>query len=136
MEHLTPNVQRLTPNGGKPRTIVLMCQARFRAAILDGSKPHSIRGRRGVRVGDLISLREWTGKPYRSKQRILREETCLSVLPICVGGDGILLGRGRLITLPHRLAKADGFADWPEMRAWFSQTHGLPFYGNLIRWLP
>jgi hypothetical protein len=34
-----------------------------------------------------------------------------------------------------RFAQDDGFADWQEMREWFTDTHGLPFQGVLIRWL-
>jgi hypothetical protein len=32
------------------------------------------------------------------------------------------------------VAKADGFASWADMRAWFSDVHGLPFHGQLIGW--
>lgn len=31
-------------------------------------------------------------------------------------------------------ARLDGFADWHEMRDWFSKTHGLPFNGVMIEW--
>ena len=33
-----------------------------------------------------------------------------------------------------RFAQLDGFANWGEMRDWFSETHGLPFNGLLTEW--
>jgi hypothetical protein len=34
----------------------------------------------------------------------------------------------------ERIALADGFSSFKEMLAWFKKTHGLPFYGQLIKW--
>ena len=34
----------------------------------------------------------------------------------------------------NRFARMDGFSDWADMRAWFDETHGLPFRGQLITW--
>jgi len=41
----------------------------FREKILNGKKIHTIRASAGNRkTGDTVSLREWTGRPYASKQ--------------------------------------------------------------------
>ena len=54
----------------RPRTVVLMCQAQFAPMVESGDKRRTIRPRRKrpVKMGDHVSLRQWTGKPYRSKQ--------------------------------------------------------------------
>lgn len=59
------------PRAGEP--------TRFRESILNGTKIHTIRGSAGNRkTGDIVSLREWTGRPYASKQ----EEFCQSRIMI------------------------------------------------------
>jgi hypothetical protein len=41
----------------------------FRESILSGEKQHTIRAKAGNRFdGDTISLRQWSGRPYASKQ--------------------------------------------------------------------
>ena len=79
-----------------------------------------------------MSLRRWTGKPYRSKQEILRTETCLSVDPVRVSNEGVSVG-GRWVD-KEQIAQAEGFVDFGEMVLWFGITHGLPCDGFLIRW--
>lgn len=118
---------------------VIMFQERFAPLVESGAKCQTIRPmrRNPVRVGDAVSLRAWTGRAYRSKQRVLREVIVLKVERVSVLVSGIWTGPEedrRLTTLPHQFAKADGFADWPEMREWFARTHGLPFHGVLIQW--
>ncbi len=111
---------------------VLMCQHRFAPKILDGSKPHTIRATARCKVGDLLSLRIWTGKPYRSKQRRLREVLCTAVDPIMIMEHDVFVDQ--LAVPGQHLAVADGFRDWEEMREWFRTVHGLPFQGWLIQW--
>ncbi|MGR9108748.1 MAG: hypothetical protein ACU843_17665 [Gammaproteobacteria bacterium] len=71
-----------------------------------------------------MSLRAWTGKPYRSKQRELRKAQCIEVRPLVIDQD----------FSDDRMARADGFIDAADMKEWFEETHGLPFTGTLIRW--
>jgi hypothetical protein len=33
-----------------------------------------------------------------------------------------------------QIARDDGFSDFAEMKAFFQETHGLPFLGVLIKW--
>lgn len=122
--------------------IVLTFQPRFAPLVESGRKLHTIRGERKkpIKPGDLLSLRQWTGRPYMSPQRLLRQPTpCIAVTPIRVSwtdtGRPILLDVD--ILTPDQataLAIGDGFASSADMVAWFERTHGLPFHGVLIRW--
>jgi len=119
---------------------VLMFQDRFAGKVRDGSKPHTMRGQARCKPGDVLSLRRWTGKPYRSKQELLRTETCIGVETIHmenVPGRGFAVwenGHGQTQELIERLASDDGFDSAEDMAEWFIDTHGLPWDGFLIRW--
>jgi len=103
-----------------------MFQPRFHDAVASGNKQQTIRPprKRAIRVGEPLSLRAWTGKPYRSKQRELRRAQCIEVRPLVIDRE----------FSDERMASADGFADADDMKNWFAATHGLPFTGILIRW--
>ena len=111
---------------------VLMFQERFVDAVRAGRKLNTIRKTARCKPGEMLHLRRWTGKPYRSKQETIRNETCLSVSPVRVSNAGVSVG-GRWVDA-EQIAKADGFVDFGEMVLWFGITHGLPFNGFLIRW--
>lgn len=118
------------------RTFVKMFMPRFAPLVENGSKNQTVRPmptRMPVSL-DRVSLREWTGKPYRSKQRILGEAVITRVanfemthLTVTVGGK---------IVGSDEFALADGFNSFEDMRLWFAETHGLPFKGILIKWEP
>ena len=118
---------------------VIMFQDRFAPKVHDGSKCQTIRKEARCKVGDTLSLRRWTGKPYRSKQEILREAVCESAEPVLIlrplgeasAAVGLNVIRG---ADADAFARADGFADFGEMVKWFENTHGLPFNGWLIKW--
>lgn len=122
---------------------VFMFKDRFAPKVRDGSKRQTIRPRRRnpLKPGDAISLRRWTGKPYRSKQEELGtgiveaveavEIRLGSPLPIVVKPPSPEFD---YFPCPDKFARADGFEDWNDMRQWFLETHGLPFHGSLIRW--
>jgi hypothetical protein len=62
--------------------IVYMFQDRFSELVRDGSKRQTIRkGLPRCKPGDTMSLRRWTGKPYRSKQEELRVAVCTETVP-------------------------------------------------------
>jgi hypothetical protein len=118
-------------------------QPRFAPLVEAGTKTTTIRKapKRAIRAGDVLDLRTWIGKPYRSKQRKLRMATCTSVKPIEIDQfHGLVwLGEGFGQTLltkrqADRLARGDGFLDRADMAVWFERTHGLPFTGVLIEW--
>jgi hypothetical protein len=122
---------------------VLTFASRFARLVESGAKPHTIRGerKRPIKVGDQLSLREWTGRPYGSPQRILRETTCSAVQPIMIRRslgrthialDGVMLTPDQA----EAFAQADGFGSVFELLLWFSEHGELPFNGWLIRWQP
>lgn len=130
---------------------VLMFKPQFAPLVKAGTKRQTIRPKRKhpIKPDDELSLREWTGKPYRSKQQILRDGViCKNVKDVqivprstpdgmfvsCfVAGErmeSLLGGSGSW----DRFAEADGFKNAAEMLDWFRSTHGLPFNGDLIQW--
>jgi hypothetical protein len=118
-----------------------MFKPRFAALVEAGVKCQTVRPtpKRTPKPGDRISLRVWTGLPYRSPQRVLREAEVTEVIDITINDEGVFLyevGRGGSGGAPDRdsFAQDDGFANWSDLRAWFEEAHGLPFSGILIRW--
>jgi hypothetical protein len=122
-------------------SFVRMFKPQFAGLVERGKKLQTIRPtpKRMPKSGDKISLRAWIGKPYRSKQRVLREAIIEEVVSIRIDErsletngvkwcyHGISLGM-------ESFAERDGFQNWSEMVEWFRSTHGLPFEGVLIRW--
>jgi hypothetical protein len=120
---------------------VILFQSRFEPTIAAETKDTTIRpkrkdGKPNARPGERVSLRVWKGKPYRSKQREICQRVVKFVFPVIVSAHGIyrpdLSARPRLDS--KKVARADGFANWLEMRQWFAANHGLPFEGFLIHW--
>lgn len=139
-----PRTERAPDPGGR-RVRVVMFQSRFVHKILSGEKRQTIR-RLGKRnppaVGERLSLRFWTGSPYRSPQSkianavvvqvrkiqvdvLLKADECVAI----VASNGVLTSEEM-----QRLAMADGFDGVWQMVAWFRDNHGLPFEGHEIRW--
>ncbi len=116
---------------------VVMFQARFAPLVVDGTKTQTIRPerKRPIKAGDLLSLRRWTDKAYRSPQIELARARCIIVDRVEVGMLTIFVG-GILLRRRERdaFARADGFSSGMELSDWFENTHGLPFAGVLIRW--
>lgn len=117
--------------------IVKMFQPRFKPMVKDGSKGNPIRPtpKRMPKVGDRISLRCWTGKPYRSKQEIIGESTITSVETCSISDHGAIVGDRW--SNAEALAKSDGFKDFQEMLEWFQKEHkSHSFTGIFISWTP
>lgn len=120
---------------------VRMFKPQFASLVEAGTKRQTVRPtpKRMPKPGDTISLRAWTGKPYRSKQRVLRNTVIKHVIPIHIDRleISIINGDGTRTLFPYnetQFARDDGFTGWPEMRDWFDHEHGLPFLGILITW--
>ena len=124
-------------------TRVLLFQSRFAAMVASGTKCQTIRPirKRPIWPGDRLLLRTWTGKPYRSPQKDLREAVCTDVQAIhidethseyvfSVGGQELDVIAWAL------LSRKDGFACTSDLMVFFREVHGLPFDGVLIRWAP
>ncbi len=120
---------------------VRMFKSQFAPLVLSGEKCQTVRPtpKRMPKPGDRISLRMWTGKPYRSKQRVLRESEIAAVqtITLCDTGRELLVYVNGHELHPEEInafAKADGFSGGIEMLNWFESTHGLPFEGVVIKW--
>lgn len=124
----------------QPRHFVRLFKPRFAPLVEAGTKLQTIRPtpKRVPAPGDRISLRAWTGKPYRSKQRILRETVITHVHMVTITRLNLTsaeYGPWAYSDLRRAVfAKADGFKDWWDMVDWFETEHGLPFAGIVIHW--
>ena len=120
---------------------VFTFKPRFEASALAGVKLHTLRGHRKdgkprAQVGERISLRVWTGRPYASKQREFAQATVEMLRTVEVSESDIVLD-GCVLLSPlccDILAMRDGFADWREMRGFFRAECGLPFCGVMVVW--
>lgn len=117
---------------------VLLFERRFWEAVVTGAKVHSIRRRRKrpINAGDSLSLRGWEGKAYRSRQRVLCDETCIAVRECWIDGQGVVIDQHRFSD-PEELdafALSDGFESWDQMRMYRDFFYNLPFAGELIQW--
>lgn len=92
----------------------------FRESILSGTKVHTLRESAGNRQdGDIVSLREWSGAPYRSKQvEFARCRIQVRYIVIHYG----LPGQLKL----DAIAKLDGFADPVDFQHWFTKGKDEP----------
>ena len=121
--------------------MVRMFKPQFAPLVEAGTKRQTVRPtpKRMPFVGQHLSLRTWTGRPYRSKQRVLATARVMDVQPIRITDETLGIRITPPVGMhywpdPDTFARADGFKDWPELREWFRTTHGLPFTGILIEW--
>lgn len=127
----------------KPRRFVRMFKPRFAALVKSGAKLQTIRPtpKRMPRPGDILDARQWSGKPYRSKQIKLGEFIIANVAKVELRTYAVMM-EFKTFTAAHAantpsadaFARADGFTHWGDMLAWFEREHGLPFDGILILW--
>jgi len=111
-------------------------QPRFAAAVQSGKKHSTIRAPRvdGKLPVPGETLHFFTGMRTKSC-RGLGKAPCKTVIQITIGESGILISGNRVP--PHiieSIVEHDGFKHFPEMAAWFSKVHGLPFTGYLVEW--
>ena len=118
---------------------VRMFKPQFAPLVLNGSKRQTIRPMPVSlpKVGSIESWRQWSGLPYRSKQRELAKVRITAVEKIMITEEGICVGnelpRVLKMTEEWEMAKADGFNTLKDFVEWFNFTHGLPFTGILIK---
>lgn len=118
-------------------------QKQFADSVERGEKRQTIRANRKDGIRPQVGQTAFLYTAARTKAcRKLGEHPIEDVIPVLIGGKGIIFNPGSLQfewieSDPAELdneAKADGFKDWNAMRDWFSKTHGLPFEGYLIKW--
>lgn len=121
----------------KDPMVVVLFKNRFADLIRDGVKTHTIRPvrKRPVHVGDRLSLRTWTGLPYRSKQAVIIEPRCTGVHEVRITAAEVFIDKLPVSTRGfEQIAFRDGFDHPVDMFAFFKEMHGLPFDGTMISW--
>lgn len=113
---------------------VRMFKPQFAPLVESGGKLQTVRPtpKRMPQAGDRISLRAWEGKPYRSKQRVLREATISGVKHCRISTNGVIFLDGT--RAEKGFARRDGFPSLSAFVDWFRNQHGLPFEGIAIFW--
>lgn len=112
-----------------------MFKNRFSEKILEDEKTSTIRPKARCKKGDILSLRMWSGKPYRSKHIIIKDAVCKEIHKVFIDEQKIIVNE-TTFTEPFNgwIAECEGFEDWDSMTEFFKTTHGLPFQGDLIYW--
>lgn len=108
----------------------------FVGAIQRGEKRQTIRQirKRPIKPGDILYL--YTGMRTAHCEKI-GEAVCESVQSIEIHSDVMILdGADMLGWEQSKMARADGFRDVDQFRAFFERHYGLPFYGVVIRFRP
>lgn len=95
----------------------------FADAFLSGRKIHTIRANEKgyYKTGDIVSVRQWSGKPYASKQETLEDGVKIAVVPVCLSwmnGD-MAIRFGNIPCSPSVVARKDGLA-FNDFVAWFN----------------
>lgn len=124
-------------------TRLLNFKSVFAPLVESGFKPYTIRALRKDEndplPGDTLHL--YCGLRTKSV-RLIRREVCEYthdiVIQPSVGNVHHVLLAGYPLSedMVDRLAHFDGFANADEFIRYFESTHGLPFTGLLIGWLP
>lgn len=119
----------------------------FAPLVESGAKRQTIRAPRrdgrDPKAGDVLYL--YAGQQTKECRKLAQAmcissntigitENSFSIAYKEIGSDCPKIVKETDIYLLDEFARADGFADWAEMRDWFASVHGLPFVGYLIRW--
>ena len=108
----------------------------FAPAVESGLKTQTIRAKRKTRPRVGQTAHCFTGMRTAHCRR-LGSWPIVGVTDVRLNEAGILLNGAALKSEDlDAFAILDGFVNWPEMFAWFDTTHGLPFHGDLISWIP
>ena len=107
--------------------IVKTFKPQFAPKVYDGTKGQTCRQWPRRRDGTVdqrllpkpyrqLSLRQWTGRPYGSPQRVLRDTVAKRLAAVVVSDEGVCV-QGRTLPPGEReaFAKADGFHSFADM---------------------
>lgn len=113
-------------------------KSEFVGLVQSGKKTRTIRAprKRPIKVGDTVILSSGARtKHYRQIGEGIVTEVDRVDLRLRSGQVIVIVSSHVLDPEEAEVfAKADGFAGFAEMVAWFERQHGLPFAGHLIRW--
>lgn len=96
----------------------------FADAFLSGRKIHTIRANEKgyYKTGDIVSVRQWSGKPYASKQETLEDCVSIGVVPVQLifhRGGGLSIFVGKKLQSASIVAHNDGLSI-SDFCAWFN----------------
>ena len=117
---------------------------RFVHPIQEGTKVHTVRaGSRNYKVGQTMFMQ--TGARYRPER--FADRLITRVRPITISDVTVMVWRedltGFVVPPLDKFARADGFKDWADLKAFFlamhgkASTFGFRFFlvqGRLIQW--
>ena len=111
--------------------------AQFSFLVESGEKSQTIRKERRrharhARVGEPVQL--YVGQRTKQCRKLVDPDPICTMNTYCaIREDGITLGNHPRVHLDE-FARRDGFDSFLGLKAWFRDTHGLPFIGRLIVW--
>lgn len=118
--------------------VALNFKAQFAPLIRERIKRQTIRQTRRCKVGDRIQL--YTGMRTRSCEKLVADDPVCTLVDYCaLRPEYITFGNADLHPGADAFARADGFADYAAMLAWFTETYGSPYfigYVHLWGWPP
>jgi len=109
-------------------------QQQFVPDIQSGKKTQTIRRRARAKAGDRLQL--YTGMRTANCRKIVDPDpVCILTNYIHLQPGGITFGYASLFPSADEFARMDGFRDYADMHAWFTERYGSPYFvGALIRW--
>lgn len=119
---LSKNFLAMHPKAGKPTG--------FEKKFLTGSKIHTLRenSKGYLKDGDIVSVRQWTGKPYVSKQRVIKDGVKISIEHInldCCKETTIVESNGKeCVQWIRDVAKNDGLSEL-DFKSWMFGVGGI-----------
>lgn len=114
---------------------VFIFKPEFVPGIEQGTKRGTIRNDATCKPGEPLSLRQWSGRPYWSKQKEIKQVVCENVEPVVVDGMGVLVaGRALSPKEATELAASDGFESTEAMIQFFRENYKIPYCGKLVTW--
>lgn len=109
-------------------------QKQFANNVEAGIKRQTFRKKRKYPIKINETLYLYTGCRTK-KARKLGEFTCMNIKNAEIHWNGVYINETYLSSWEsEKIARADGFNDFSEMKNWFKKIHGLPFEGILIKW--
>jgi hypothetical protein len=109
-------------------------RAQFADLVRSRVKRQTVRASQRAKPGDRIQL--YTGMRTKACEKLVADDPVCTVVDYCALRPGyITLGNKALHPDADDFARADGFADYKAMLAWFEETYGSPYFvGFVHKW--
>ncbi len=113
---------------------ILNYDSRFAGAVRTGHKRQTIRPRRTPPIKPGDTLYHFANMGSRNRQSLLAT-ACTQVWPLTLSGQGLRINGVCLDPCDaETVARDDGFNNFAQLEQYISDTYGLPFEGDLIKW--